>query len=171
MIFQKNYIFDTMKKYLAIIVLSLMGIGAHAQNLTMSDITNLASLSNSEAHNSLTFERPFQQKYTENVDGLTIDHYQGNTPSSKSETVTIGYGAKTTSGVFLHTVTYNTTNVKYLLSLIAQAKSVGLVKQFQGADSSSNIWLFNNFLYTVNVYIANDNSKGSITVKQNEIDE
>jgi hypothetical protein len=160
-----------MKKYLAIIVLSLLGIGARAQNLTLSDITNLASLNNSEAHNSLTFERPFQQKYTENVDGLTIDHYQGNTTASKTETVTIGYGGKTTSGIFLHTVTYATTNTKYLLNLIAQAKSVGLVKQFQGADQTSNIWLFTNFLYTVNVYIANDNSKGSITVRQNEINE
>lgn len=160
-----------MKKYLAIIVLCVLAIGARAQNLTLGDITNLASLTNSEAHNSLTFERPFQQKYTENVDGLNIDHYQGNTPSSKVETVTIGYGGKTTAGVFLHTVTYNTTNTKYLLNLIAQAKSVGLTKQFQGADASSNIWLFTNFLYTVNVYIANDHSKGSITVKQNEIDE
>lgn len=158
-----------MKKYLALIVLSLLGISAHAQNLTMSDITNLASLSNSEAHNSLTFERPFQEKYTENVNGLTIDHYQGNTPSSKSETVTIGYGGKSTSGVFLHAVTYNTTNVKYLLNLINQAKSVGLTKQFQGADNNNNIYLFTNFLYTVNVYIANDNSKGFITVKQNEV--
>lgn len=160
-----------MKKYLAVIVLSLCGIGVRAQNLTLSDITNLASLSNSEAHNSLTFEMPFQQKYSENVNGLTIDHYQGNTPSSKSETVTIGYGAKTTAGIFLHTVTYNTTNTKYLLNLIGQAKSVGLTKQFQGADQSSNIWLFTNFLYTVNVYVANDNSRGSITVKQNEINE
>src|ERR1700761_655292 len=158
-----------MKKYLGIIVFSLFALGARAQNLTMSDITNLASLSNSEAHNSLTFERPFQQKYTENVDGLTIDHYQGNTPSSKAETVTIGYGGKTTAGIFLHTVTYNTTNVKYLLNLIGQAKSVGLTKQFQGADNSNNIYLYTNFLYTVNVYIANDNSKGFITVKQNEI--
>lgn len=158
-----------MKKYLAVIVLSLLGISARAQNLTLSDITNLASLSNAEAHSSLTFERPFQEKYTEVINGLTIDHYQGNTPSSKSETVTIGYGGKSTSGVFLHTVSYNTTNVKYLLKLISQAKSVGLTKQFQGADNSNNIYLFTNFLYTVNVYIANDNSKGFITVKQNEV--
>ena len=160
-----------MKKYLAIIILSVSAIGARAQSLTLSDITNLASLSNSEAHNSLTFERPFQQKYTENAGGLTIDHYQGTNLASRSETVTIGYGAKTTSGIFLHTVTYNTTNTKYLLNLIAQAKSVGLTRQFQGADAGSNIWMFTSFLYTVNVYIANDNSKGSITVKQNELSE
>lgn len=160
-----------MKKYLAVIVLVLLGLGVQAQSLTLSDITNLASLNNSEAHNSLTFERPFQEKYSENVNGITIDHYQGTTPASKSEVVVIGYGGKTTSGTFLHTVTYNTTNVKYLLKLIGEAKSIGLTKQFQGADANSNIWLFTNFLYTVNVYIANDNSKGSITVKQNEISE
>ena len=156
---------------MAIMVLVFWAMGVSAQNLTMSDITNLAGLSNSEAHNNLTFERPFQQKYTENVNGLTIDHYQGNTPASKCETITIGYGAKTTAGVFLHTVTYATTNAKYVLNLIAQAKSAGLTQHFQGADATSNIYLFDNFLYTVNVYISNDHTKGSITVKQNEINE
>src|ERR1700743_1880681 len=102
-----------MKKYLAIIVLSLLGISARAQNLTLSDITNLASLSNSEAHNSLTFERPFQQMYSEQVNGKVIDHYRGNTPSSKAETVTIGYGGTSLAGNYLHTVTYETTNVNY----------------------------------------------------------
>jgi hypothetical protein len=148
-----------------------LAAGVRAQSLTMSDITNLASLNNSEAHNSLTFERPFREKYTESVNGLTIDVYQGITPVSKCESVTIGYGNKTTAGIFLHTVTYTTTNVKYLLSLIAQAKSVGLDKHFQGADATSNIYLFDNFLYTVDVYINNDNTKGSVTVRQNEINE
>jgi len=160
-----------MKKYMVITGLIFLAMGVRAQNLTMSDITNLAGLNNSEAHNNLTFERPFQQKYTEKVNGLAIDHYQGNTPASKCETVTIGYGDKTTAGVFLHTVTYTTTNVKYLLSLIAQAKSAGLTEHFEGADATSNIYLFDNFLYTVNVYINNDHSKGSVTVKQNEITE
>jgi hypothetical protein len=159
-----------MKKCLAVIVLLISGLAAHAQNLTMSDITNLASLNNSEAYNSLTFERPFQRVATEQIDGRIIDHYRGNTPSSKCETVTIGFGGKTTEGVFLHTVTYETTNIKYLLSLIAQAKSAGLKKDFQGADSGSNIYMFDNFLYTVNVYISNDHSKGSVTVRQNQLD-
>ena len=158
-----------MKKYLAVIAFIFAVSGVRAQNLTLSDITNLASLSNSEAHNSLTFERPFSQKYSEMVDGKTIDHYEGNTPSAKSETVTIGYGGQTTNGDFLHTVTYATTNTKYITNLIAQAKSVGLTKQFQGVDANNNIYVFNNFLYTVNIYIANNNAKGSITVKQNEI--
>jgi hypothetical protein len=168
-LFSKKNIYLSMKKYLAIIVFVLLSVCARAQNLTLSDITNLASLTNSEAHNSLTFERPFRQKYTENVNGLTIDHYEGTTPSSQAESVLIGYGDKTTNGNFLHTVTYATTNVKYLQNLITQAKSLGLTKQFQGGDASNNIYLFTNFLYSVNVYIANDNSKGSITVKQNEI--
>jgi hypothetical protein len=160
-----------MKQFLAVIVLSMFAISVHAQSLTLSDITNLASLNSSEAHNSLTFERPFQQKYTEKVNGSTIDHYQGNTPASKSETVTINYEPKTALGASLNTVTYNTTNIKYLHNLIAQAKSIGLTKQFQGADRNNNIYLFSNFLYTVNIYIANDNSKGFIMVRENEMSE
>lgn len=158
-----------MKQYLAFIVLSLLGISVHAQSLTLSDITNLSSLNSAEAHNSLTFERPFQQKYTEKINGSTIDHYQGNTPASKSETVTINYGPKIGLGAPLNTVTYNTTNIKYLRNLIAQAKSIGLNKQFQGTDNSNNIYLFSNFLYTVNIYIANDNSKGFISVRENDM--
>jgi len=160
-----------MKQFLAVIILSMLAIGVRAQSLTLSDITNLASLNSSEAHNSLTFERPFQQKYTESVNGSTIDHYQGNTPASRSETITINYGPKTELGASLNTVTYNTTNIKYLRNLIAQAKSIGLTKQFQGADNSNNIYLFSNFLYTVNVYIASDNSKGFISVRENEMSE
>jgi len=158
-----------MKQFLAVIVLSIFAISVRAQSLTLSDITNLASLNSSEAHNSLTFERPFQQKYTESVNGSTIDHYQGNTPASRSETVIINYGPKTALGASLNTVTYNTTNIKYLRNLIAQAKSVGLTKQFQGGDNSNNIYLFSNFLYTVNIYIANDNSKGFISVRENDM--
>jgi hypothetical protein len=159
-----------MKKYLAVIALLISGFAAHAQNLTMSDITNLASLNNSEAHNSLTFERPFTKVYSEQVDGKIIDHYRGNTPSSKTEMVTIGYGGKSMAGNFLHTVKYETTNVNYIRSLITQAKSAGLKKEFQGADSGSNIYMFDSYLYTVNVYISNDNSKGSVTVRQNQLE-
>ena len=109
-----------MKNYLAALVLVLLGMSAHAQNLTMSDLTNLAELGNTEAHNNLTFEKPFKQLYTQVIKGLTISHYQGTTPSSKSEMVIIGYGVKNGEGTFLHSVTYTSTNVKYIRNLLAQ---------------------------------------------------
>jgi len=157
-----------MKNYLAALVLVLLGMSAHAQNLTMSDLTNLAELGNTEAHNNLTFEKPFKQLYTQVIKGLTISHYQGTTPSSKSEMVIIGYGVKNGEGTFLHSVTYTSTNVKYIRNLLAQAQLAGLDKHFQGADANRTIYMYTNWLFTINVYINNDNSKGAVEIQEND---
>ena len=160
-----------MKRYFALLLLVFLAAGARAQSLTLSDIANLASLDGSQAHTSLTFEKPFRELYSEEANGFVIAHYQGTTPASKSETIIIGYGVKNSAGNILHNVTYTSTNVNYVLRLITEAKSAGLVKLFQGADADKNIYLFNSYLYTVNIYINNDNSRGSVEIKQNDVSE
>jgi uncharacterized protein YfaT (DUF1175 family) len=157
-----------MKKLLFIVFPLFLGLNVHAQNVSLPDLINLASLTNDQAQGYLTEGKPFKQAYTQNVDGLNIEQFQlGNSVANK-ETVTVGNGIKTNSGVFLHTVIYTTPQTKYLLSLIAQAKKSDLDMYFQGADATKSIYLFDNVLYTVNIYINIDNTAGSVEVKQKE---
>ena len=158
-----------MRSILMILTLVFFGMGARAQSLSMPQLTNLATLGNAEAYNNLIYNKaPFKRLYSQQVNGLTLVYYQGGPSATKVEKIIIGDGVKTNSGVFLHTVTYTTNQVKYILSLIAQAKSAGLNLNFQGADASNNIFLFDNFLFTVKIYITNDNSQGTVEIRQKE---
>ena len=150
-------------------VLCLSVIVARAQSISMSDLTNLATINLTDANNFLTSGKPFKQKYTEqSPDGFLLHHYSGTTPASMPEIVVIGDGIKTKSERVLHTVTYKSTSTKYLLTLVDEAQSAELKKSFQGADQYNNIYIFDNFLYTVQVYIKNDNTGGFVKVDQKD---
>ena len=155
-----------MKKLLVILGLCLGTIAAHAQSVSMSDLTNLATINMTDANYFLTSGKPFKQDYTEALNGFNLRHYVGTTPASKCETVMMGDGIKTSTDLVLHVVTYTSTNTKYILELIGQAKSAELKKNFQGVDQFNNIYIFDNFLYTVHVYIKTDNSEGTVKVEQ-----
>jgi hypothetical protein len=157
-----------MKKLLVIMVLCFGVIGARAQSISMSDLTNLATINLTDGNNFLTSGKPFKQEYEQDVNGLTLRHYVGITAASRPETLTIGDGIKTKSNKVLHTVTYNTTDTKYLLHLIAEAQSAELKKNFEGADQFNNIYIFDNFLYSVHVFIRTDNSGGFVKVEQKD---
>jgi len=149
-----------------IVVLFFLAAGAHAQTLSLYDLTNLANLNSSEAGNYLIQGKAFKRLYSQQVDGLNIEHYQSTT--TKTETVIIGNGIKTADGKLLHLVKYNTTQSKHILDFIAQAPATGLSMSFQGSDATRNIYLFANFLYTVNIYLNNDNSAGDVEVQQKD---
>jgi len=149
-------------------VLCLGAIGARAQSVSMSDLTNLATINLTDGNNFLTSGKPFKQEYTETVNGFILHHYIGTTAASKSENIVIGDGVRTKSDKVLHTVIYNSTNTKYLLQLIGDAQSAELKKNFQGADQFNNIYIFDNFLYSVHVFIKTDNSGGFVKVDQKD---
>jgi hypothetical protein len=155
-----------MKKLLVMLVLCLSAVISHAQSVSMSDLTNLATINMTDANYFLTSGKPFKQEYSQEVNGLTLRHYVGTTAASKCESVIMGDGIKTSTPLVLHVVTYTSTNTKYLLELIGQAKSAELKKNFQGVDQFNNIYIFDNFLYTVHVYIKTDNSEGTVKVEQ-----
>jgi hypothetical protein len=154
-------------KYLRLILVMLfLSAGARAQTLSIPDLTNLANLNNPEAGNYLVQGKAFKLLYSQMVDGLNIQHYEST--KAKGEIVIIGNGIKVSNGKLLHTVKYLSTKSTYVLGLIAQASGTGLTMDFHGADIGRNIYLFNNFLYSVNIYINNDNSAGNIDVQQKD---
>ena len=155
-----------MKKLLVVLGLCLGTMAARAQSVSMSDLTNLATINMTDANQFLTSGKPFKQDYTEVLNGLNLRHYVGTTPASTCESVMMGDGIKTSTSLVLHVVTYTCTNTKYLLQLIGQARSAELKENFQGADEFNNIYIFDNFLYTVHVFIRRDNSAGIIKVEQ-----
>ena len=155
-----------MKQLRLILILLFVGAGAHAQTLSIPDLTNLANLNNAEAGNYLVQGKAFKLLYSQIVDGLNIQHYESTV--AKGEVVIIGNGIQTTDGKLLHTVKYSSAKAQYVLGLVAQGPSAGLSMDFHGADVSRNIYLFNNLLYTVNIYVNNDNSAGNVDVKQKD---
>lgn len=155
-----------MKSLFVLLGLCLSAMATNAQSISMSDLTNLATINITDANYFLTSGKPFKQDYSEILNGLTLRHYVGTTPASKCESVMMGDGIKTSTSLVLHIVTYTSTNVKYILQLIGQAKSAELKKNFQGADQFNNIYIFDNFLYTVHVFIKTDNSEGMVKVEQ-----
>lgn len=163
-----NYLCTGMKSTFTVLLLFFCGITARGQTLSMSDLTNLATFNMADANNFLVIGKPFRQKYMQDVNGITIHHYQGTTPASKSETIAVGDGFVTASGTLLHKVTYTTTQLKYVLALINQAHAFGLNCIFKGSDKYNNIYVYTNTLYTVRIFLKNDNSAGTVEVKQND---
>ena len=155
-----------MKNFFVILFLVFCATTVSAQSLSLTDITNLATLNTLDGNNFLTQGKPFKESYEQTIKGNTLRHYHSLT--TKSETIVIGDGFKSDAGTFLHIVNYTTTQRKYLLNLIAQAQSAGLAKNFQGTDKYNSIYVFDNYLYTVRIYLKNDNSSGTIEVKQRD---
>lgn len=157
-----------MKKTLLISFLILCSLVTRAQSLSLSDLTNMATFDMGRANVFLTQGKPFKQIYMEDKGKLTIHHYKGITPASKCETVVIGDGFVTASGTLLHSVTYTSTQTKYILTLIGQAHAAGFNRNFLGADAYKKIYVYANTLYTMRIFINLDNSAGTVEVKQND---
>lgn len=157
-----------MKKTLIISFLFFCGMAARAQSLSLSDLTNMATFDMGRANVFLTQGKPFKQIYMEDKGKLVIHHYKGITPASKCETVVVGDGFVTASGTLLHTVTYTSTQTKYILNLLGQAHAAGFNRSFLGADAYKKIYVYANGLYTMRIFINLDNSSGTIEVKQND---
>jgi len=157
-----------MKNLLAILFLVFCAATTRAQSLSLTDITNLATLSVSDGNNFLVNGKPFKEVYEQDVKGHVLKHYVSIAKPTRSETIVIGDGFNSDAGTFLHIVNYTTTQRKYLLNLIAQAQSIGLAKNFIGTDRYNSIYVFDNYLYTVRIFLKNDSNSGSIEVKQRD---
>jgi hypothetical protein len=155
-----------MKKLFTFLFLVFCAVSAKAQSLSLTDITNLATLNTSDANNFLTQGKPFKENFEQKVKDNTLKHYIST--ASKAETIVIGDGFKSDAGTFLHVVNYTTTQRKYLLNLIAQAQSAGLAKNFEGTDRFNSIYVFDNYLYTVRIFLKNGSTSGTIEVKQRD---
>jgi hypothetical protein len=155
-----------MKKLFTLFFLFSCVITVKAQSLSLTDITNLATLNTPDANNFLTQGKPFKETFEQKVKDNTLKHYASTT--TKAETIVIGDGFKSEAGTFLHIVNYTTTQRKYLLNLIAQAQSAGLAKNFEGTDRFNSIYVFDNYLYTVRIFLKNGSTSGTIEVKQRD---
>jgi hypothetical protein len=155
-----------MKKLFTILFLVFCIANVRAQSLSLTDITNLATLNTSDANNFLTQGKPFKETFEQKVKDNILKHY--TSIASKAETIVIGDGFKSDAGTFLHVVSYTTTQRKYLLNLIAQAQSAGLAKNFEGTDRFNSIYVFDNYLYTVRIFLKNGSTSGTIEVKQRD---
>jgi hypothetical protein len=157
-----------MKKTLLVSFLIIYGITVQAQSLSLSDLTNMATFDMGRANVFLTQGKPFKQIYMEDKGKLVIHHYKGITPASKCETVVVGDGFVTASGSLLHSVTYTSTQTKYVLNLLGQAHAAGFNRNFLGADAYKKIYVYASTLYTMRIFINLDNSAGTVEVKQND---
>jgi hypothetical protein len=157
-----------MKKLLIISFLCFCTVCTRAQSISLYDLTNLVNVDINGADNVLTSGKPFKLQYLQDVNGFTLRHYQGTTPDSKAETIIVGDGVKTQSAAVLQSVTYTSTNIKYVLLLLKQAKTSGLNKIFEGVDAYNNIYIFDNYLYNIHIFLKNDNSEGTIKVLQKD---
>jgi len=155
-----------MKKLFTILFLVFSVALVRAQSLSLTDITNLATLDSPEANVFLTQGKPFVEVFEQKFKDNTLIHYRSI--ASKSETIIVGDGFKSEAGTFLHVVNYTTTQRKYLLNLIAQAQSAGLAKNFEGTDRYNSIYVFDNYLYTVRIFLKNGSTSGTIEVKQRD---
>jgi hypothetical protein len=160
-----------MKKLLGIAFLLFCCATVQAQTITIYDLTNISNLTDAQAHNFLVLNRLFKELYTQDIDGFNLQYYQFGKSDIKKETVIVGAGIKKDDGSLLRKVTYNTTQGAYLYKVIAQAKQSGLNLAFQGADRYKNIYLLENFLYSVHIYINVDNSGGTVEVQQKDFED
>jgi hypothetical protein len=156
-----------MKRYLVILALFFCSVSVHAQSLTLYDLINLSNLSNDQAYSFFTAGKTFKRLYEQDVNGLSLIHYQTKNPT-KIEEVVIGDGVRSGNGTLLRKVNYGTSHIDYVLKMIGQAKGAGLDVNFQGSDATKNIYLFDNFLYTVHIYIATDNSLATVEIQQKD---
>lgn len=155
-------------KRLPLILLLFTCNYVRAQSLTLNDLTNLAQLTNGEAHNYLVHARTFKRDYVQVIDGKQIEKYKGTDDTTKREMITIGDGQKLVSGQLLRNVYYATNNRKFLLNLVNQAKQSNFKLSFTGMDASNNIFMFDDDLYHIIINVGRAKGTGSVSVKQKE---
>jgi hypothetical protein len=158
-----------MKKYLLIVILYLCCINAHGQSINLLNLTNLTSLNNAQAGETLLAGKAFKLQYGQEINGFVVEHYQTTAPANNLETVIIGDGFKMASGAVLHTASYVTANPQHIVNLISQTKGINLKETFRGADKQDNIYIYDSYLYHVIMRINFNQTRGSIDVSQKQV--
>lgn len=157
-----------MKKYLLIALMTCCCVNVFSQSITLNDLINVSNLPNGEAHNYLVLNKGFKNEYLQDVNGNTMEHLHKVAGNKQQETVIIGECTRLSNGSVLRTVVYKSQTTQHLFNLITQAKNAGLKMSMQGADAVNNIYLFDNDLYHIVIFVNRNNTFGSVEVKQKE---
>lgn len=167
-IFEKPFT-AAMKKYLFFLpALLFCSINMYGQSVKFSDLVYYTNLTNGEVHNTLLEGSAFKQDYTEDVNGQQLEFFKNINSKRNSEKIIVGRYTKLYDGTVLRTVNYTSTDPQNIINMISQAKRNGLDMKFRGADASNSIYLFDNNLYHVSIYIRHDQTSGLVEIKQKE---
>jgi hypothetical protein len=156
-----------MKRYLFAALFIFACTGTFAQSLSFTDLLNMTGMSDAQLHDFLSSSRGFRAMGLQSVNGRAYQQFKlekGTT--DKMESVLVGVGVKSVSGITTHEIIYNNTQEQDLNNLLAQAKKSNLTLLFQGADLTSNIYRFDNSLFRASVSLAFDKKSGNVDVQQ-----
>jgi hypothetical protein len=156
-----------MKKLLLVAITCFAVKMANAQSVSFTDLLNLTSMSNTQAHDFM-ISKGFKQDGTQSFGGKVFDQYKSGRTPDKTEMMYVGQGSKTPNGNTKRDVSYTTIQNADLDNLLAQAKKSTLTLIFQGADVNKNIFRFDNSLFRATISVAFDKKSGAVDVSQKE---
>jgi len=156
-----------MRKFLLVVVICFAVKTAGAQSVSFTDLLNLTSMSNTQAHDFM-ISKGFKQEGTQTFNGKVFDQYKSGRTPDKIEMMYIGQGSKTPNGNTKRDVSYTTIQNADLDNLLAQAKKSTLTLIFQGADVNKNIYRFDNSLFRATISVAFDKKSGGVDVSQKD---
>jgi hypothetical protein len=156
-----------MKKLLLVAILFLTVQLSDAQSVSFTDLLNLTSMSNTQAHDFM-ISKGFKQDGTQTFSGKVFDQYKTGRTPDKIEMMYVGQGSNTPNGNTKRDVSYTTIQNADLDNLLAQAKKSTLTLIFQGADVSKNIFRFDNSLFRATISVAFDKKSGAVDVSQKD---
>lgn len=156
-----------MRKLLLVALLCFAVKMAGAQSVSFTDLLNLTSMSNTQAHDFI-ISKGFKQEGTQTFGGKVFDQYKSSRTPDKIEMMYIGQASKTPNGNNRRDVSYTTILNADMDNLLAQAKKSTLTLIFQGADVNKNIYRFDNSLFRAAISVAFDKKSGGVDVSQKE---
>jgi hypothetical protein len=159
-----------MKKFTLTAVFLFASVLVCSQSINLADLTNLNTLTMVGEDSFLTSDNRFKLVGIQQINGLPVAEYQNVQGAPlKLETLTIGMGKKSPSGEFLRTIIYNSSQNSFIRKLKAQAIANRFTLYFEGRDNNYNIFLYDNTLYQLNIYLRRDETSGYIELKQKDI--
>ena len=157
---------NTMSRYLLICLLLFAFSGGYAQSLSFEELKNLTNLNNDQVHNYLLISKGFKGKGKQVYGGRDFEIFKSNrTDPSKVETVSLR-STEVTRGEITRQVVYYSLRLQDINMLLAQAQQSDMTLVFKGSDKYSNIYRFDNSLFTAVISISHDKKSGSIQVEE-----
>lgn len=124
----------------------------------------IVKLPEDEAQDYLT-SKGFKLKIILQENGSVSQQYEANQHGGR-EMITYQYNHKTAEDRVLHSLQYNTSLTPYIKSFIPDTRRSNLRLDFQGSDSSKNIYLYSNASCTVSIYLNTDRALGLVNIKE-----
>ncbi len=158
-----------MKKTLFFLPLLLLSsFIANAQSIRFNDLVYMTPMNNESIYATLKQGSAFKQDYTQDIDGYPMEFFKRANAKPDQERIIAGRYTKLYNGTILRTLDYTSTDIQNILTMVSQARYSGMTSLFEGADETNNIYLFNNNLYQVSIYIRRDQTSGLVEIKQQE---